>query len=297
MWVIYQWIKKNSYPLLAISLFLFSFNQILQYQIYQHSFYFNSSIAFIRSIDEWRSNFTNFINLRIENEKLKAENVYLRNSIAYSDSLISLYDQIQGDTSYIDTLSTPGKSRKISYSYISAKVIRNSTNRPDNYFYLDKGSVHGITEQMAVMGPEGIVGVVIQTTKHYSVGMSVLNSKFETTPILKRLGLREGVLKWDGTNSRSLSLDEISRTEKVKKGDLVLTSNYSTIFPPYQPIGKVKRINSNTSSQFLEIEVELATDFNKLNNVYCVSTRFKNEMDSLQNSTIFSPSNNNSGNK
>ncbi len=289
MWVIYQWIKKNSYPLLAFSLFLFSFNQILQYQIYQHSFYFNSSISFIRSIDEWRSNFTSFVNLKTENDKLRTENLFLRNSIAYSDSLIGLYDQIKGDTTYLDTLTSTDKIRKISYDYISAKVIRNSTNRPDNYFYLDKGSVHGIKEQMAVVGPEGIVGVIIQTTKHYSVGMSVLNSKFETTPLLKRLGLREGVLKWNGSDSRVMSLDEISRTEKVKRGDVVLTSNYSSIFPPYQPIGKVKKVNTNTSSQFLEIEIELSTNFNKLNTVYCVSTRFKNEMDSLENSPLISP--------
>lgn len=289
MWVIYQWIKKNSYPLLAFSLFLFSFNQILQYQIYQHSFYFNTSISFIRSIDEWRTNFTSFVNLKTENEKLRNENLFLRNSISYSDSLIGLYDQIKGDTSYLDTLTSLGKTRKISYDYVSAKVIKNSTNRPDNYFYLDKGSVHGIKEQMAVMGPEGVVGVIIQTTKHYAVGMSVLNSKFETTPLLKRLGLREGVLKWNGSDSRIMNLDEISRTEKVKAGDLVLTSNYSSIFPPYQPIGKVKKVNTNTSSQFSEIEVELSTNFNKLNTVYCVSTRFKNEMDSLQNSPLISP--------
>jgi rod shape-determining protein MreC len=86
-----------------------------------------------------------------------------------------------------------------------------------------------------------------------------------------------------------MNLDEISRTEKVKAGDLVLTSNYSSIFPPYQPIGKVKKVNTNTSSQFSEIEVELSTNFNKLNTVYCVSTRFKNEMDSLHNSPLISP--------
>ncbi len=295
MWVIYQWIKKNSYPLLAIALFFFSFNQILQYQIYQHSFYFNSSISFVRSIDQWRSNITGFINLKTENEQLRNENLYLRNAIAYSDSLIGLYDQIKGDTGYIDTISTPGKRRKISYDFVSAKVIRNTTNRPENYFYIDKGSVHGIKEQMAVLGPEGVVGVIIQTTKHYSVGMSLLNSKFETTPFLQRTGLREGVLKWDGENSNSVTLDEINRTAKIKVGDAVLTSNYSSIFPPYQPIGKVKRVNTNNTSQFLEIEVELATNFNKINTVYCVSTRFKNEMDSLQNSILTNPMSNNNG--
>ncbi len=288
MWILIRWIKHNSYPLFALILFGFSINQVLRYHIYQHSFYFKSSTAFFRTIDQWKSNVTEFVNLKQENIDLRNENIALRNQLKINSYQFNKYR----DTQYFDSLNSKYPNLKTAYSYITTKVIRNSTNSPDNFFYINHGKLQGITPGMAVISPSGVVGVILDCTDNFSRGMSLLNSKFEITPYIPELDLRQGVLKWDGKHSNRGELLEVNRTEPVKKGMKILTSNYSSIFPPNIPIGTIEYINPESKSHYHEIRVKLATDFSRLNNVYCIKYHFKNELDSLNMSSTINPNNN-----
>jgi rod shape-determining protein MreC len=112
--------------------------------------------------------------------------------------------------------------------------------------------------------------------------MSVLNSNFEITSWIPKIGLRQGAVKWDFKNTSSGIIDEINRSEAIKKGQNVLTSNYSSIFPPGTPIGKIARVVNSEKSQYLQIRVRFATDFKRLNHVYCVKNLFSQTLDQLK---------------
>lgn len=277
MFVVIQWIKKNLYPLFAILLFGFAFNQILRFQIYQHSFYFNSSISFLRTIDLWKSNFTSYFHLTEENESLKLENLKLRNQLFVNKST----NQIFKDTQYFDSISKSLPNYKVVYTYLRANVIKNSTNSRNNYFIIDQGSKQGIEPGMAVIGPLGIVGIIINCSDNYARGMSVLNSKFEITPYLPKLELRQGFISWQGNDAQYCDLKEVNRIEKVRPGMEVVTSNYSSIFPPNIPIGKIYSVSKQTKSNFHQLKIKLSTDFNRLNTIYCIKNNYQPEIDSL----------------
>lgn len=117
MFIILQWLKRNSYPLLALLLFAFSVNQILKFQIYQHSYYYNSSVSFFRTVDTWRSNVASYLNLKGENENLKNENLRLRSQLGLNRSV----NQTFKDTSYLDSISKSLNNYKVVYTYLSAK--------------------------------------------------------------------------------------------------------------------------------------------------------------------------------
>ena len=155
MFIILQWLKRNSYPLLALLLFAFSVNQILRFQIYQHSYYYNSSVSFFRTIDTWRSNVLAYLNLKVENENLKNENLILRSQLGINNSPIQSFR----DTSYYDSISKVLNHYKVVYTYLPANVIKNTYNSRNNYFIIDQGSKQGIEDGMAVICPQGIVGV------------------------------------------------------------------------------------------------------------------------------------------
>ncbi len=282
MFVLIKWLRKYSYPLVALLLFSFSVNQILRYQIYQHSFYFQSSITFFRTVDSWRSNVANYFQLRHDNEILANENIQLRNQLKIGLIKNSSFK----DTSYVDSISKDLTNYRVMYSYIKANVIRNTTNSSNNFFTIDQGKDQGIYPGMAVMNPEGIVGVIVGCSKNFSRGMSVLNSKFGLTPLIPEMNLRQGVINWKGINSKFVDLDEINRTEKVKKGMIVVTSNFSSIFPPNIPIGRIEKVESPLNSQYHKISLKLATNFNKLNQVYCIKNNFNNEIDSLNSTNL-----------
>ena len=151
------------------------------------------------------------------------------------------------------------------------------------------GSKQGIEDGMAVICPQGVVGVIINTSDNYARGMSVLNSKFEITPYLPSIELRQGVIGWSGMDYHYAELREVNRTEQVKKGMTVVTSNYSSIFPPNIPIGKVHSVSLKNKSNFHQITLKLATDFNRLNSVYCVKNNYHIEIDSLSNPILDLP--------
>lgn len=279
MFIILQWLKRNSYPLLALLLFLFSVNQVLKFQIYQHSYYFNSSVSFFRTIDTWRSNMLAYLNLKNENVALKNENLRLRGQLAINKS----FDGKFKDTLYMDSISKTLSHYKVVYTYLPANIIKNTYNSRNNYFIIDQGTKQGIEEGMAVICPQGIVGIIINTSENYAQGMSVLNSKFEITPYIPDVELRQGVVGWGGMDYQYAELKEVNRTEQIKKGMRVVTSNYSSIFPPNIPIGTVHDVSLKNKSNFHKITLKLSTDFNRLNTVYCVRNNYKMEIDSLSN--------------
>lgn len=275
MIVIFRWIRNQAYPLLFILLFLSSFIQVIQFNIYQNSVFFNQTLGFHRKIDASKASITQYFNLSNENEKLIAENNLLKQQIQWNLQSPT----IKRDTQFLDT----NTNTRLRYSYINARVIRSTINKRNNFIVLDKGTESGINENMAVIGPAGIVGIVFKASKNYALVLSVLNSKFEITPYLRDITLNQGVLNWNGNNPKYASLNEVNRFEKVKKGMKLFTSNYSLIFPAGVPIGEIDEINTSLKSNFHEITVKLSTDFTRLDHVSIVKVIEQEQLQQLDN--------------
>ncbi len=275
MIVIFRWIRNQAYPLLFILLFLSSFIQVIQFNIYQNSVFFNQTLGFHRKIDASKAYITQYFNLSNENEKLIAENNLLKQQIQWNLQSPT----IKRDTQFLDT----NTNTRLRYSYINARVIRSTINKRNNFIVLDKGTESGINENMAVIGPAGIVGIVFKASKNYALVLSVLNSKFEITPYLRDITLNQGVLNWNGNNPKYASLNEVNRFEKVKKGMKLFTSNYSLIFPAGVPIGEIDEINTSLKSNFHEIVVKLSTDFTRLDHVSIVKVVEQEQLQQLDN--------------
>ena len=106
-----------------------------------------------------------YFGLRKENERLAAENAQLRAQLESSYISYNLREFTKDDTVY-----------KQRYSYTEARVVKNSWNRPNNYIMINKGRKQGIKLDQAVISPQGIVGVVVNTTDNFATIMPVLHS-------------------------------------------------------------------------------------------------------------------------
>ena len=71
----------------------------------------------------------------------------------------------------------------------------------------------------------------------------------------------------------------------MKKGQILLSSNYSNIFPPGIPVAKVIEANKALQQQYQIIKISYATDFSRLHYVYCVKNNTNKELNAL-NSNI-----------
>lgn len=216
---------------------------------------------------------TDYLRLGEENKKLADENSRIRNLFPASY--------------YVDTSSIHSKrdsSSRTLYSYIPARVIQTSTNRINNYIYINKGKDQGIAPRMAVIGPDGVVGIVKSVSNHFSALYSLLHSQVTVSARVRHDGSR-GTIKWDDQSPYYVNLEEITRQEQLHKGDTIFTSGVSRLFPDNIPIGTIEHFELKEPGNFYEIRVKLTTDFKRLDYVYVVNNRMHEEMDSLINKT------------
>lgn len=275
MLVIFRWIRNQAYPLLFALLFLSAWSQILRFHLYQQSIYFNQSLGFYRQIDSWKSDITQYFGLQEKNQELIYENQLLKDQLNWN---LTDYSP-KRNNSYLDSIT----NTIVKYEYIKARVIRSSVGEQNNFIVLDQGYENGVKQHMSVVSPMGIIGIVVESTAHYSLVMSVLNSKFEITPYFKELKASHGVINWNGEDPRYVELEEVNRFVKVKNGMQLFTSNYSLIFPAGIPIGTIVKSSSNLKANFFTIKVKLATDFSKIDMVSVVKNIQQEEIDQLDN--------------
>jgi rod shape-determining protein MreC len=213
---------------------------------------------------------SNYFSLKEENKHLISENEKLKNIISNLEPK---------DIKFSNDLEERG------VYYISANVIKNSVHLPHNIITIDKGQKHGIKEDMAVVSDAGIVGVVVNTGKHYSIVISILNMKLGISGKIKRTGYF-GDIKWDGQDYRYVYLYDIPVYSSVYKGDEIVTSGFSNFFPEGIKIGTIDSFQKEQESSFYRIKVKLSQDFKNLENVYVIDFKGKDEIEELQDSTI-----------
>ncbi len=167
------------------------------------------------------------------------------------------------------------------YIYTPAQVVGNSISRVNNYITLNKGRKHGMEPDMAVVSASGILGYVLDCSDKFSICISILNRDFRTSGRIKGTDFY-GSVYWDGFSSEHVMLSEISRYAKVDIGDTVLTTNYSSIFPPDLMIGTVDRVELVNNDTYYDVRVKLMNNMSSLYNVMVIKYTDGNEQRDLE---------------
>ena len=194
-----------------------------------------------------------FINYRVENEKLAQENLALRQEL----------DLYKAAADAVDSVRT-----QAGYKYILARVVKNSTNKQHNFIILNRGRNDGIETGMGVITDNGVVGVVNAVQDNYSQVLSFLSADQRVSAKIAGNGTF-GPLAWRGRSVRQARMSEIPEHTEVNPGDTILTSGFSTIYPPDIPLGKVTKVFDNGVS--IDINVELFQNFGAIQHVYVVA--------------------------
>jgi rod shape-determining protein MreC len=79
-------------------------------------------------------------------------------------------------------------------------------------------------------------------------------------------------------------MSDVSRYARVEAGDTVVTTGYSSIFPPDAPIGTVERCDPSDNGAYFNLRVRLWADFSALRDVLVVRIESAAERTSLEES-------------
>ncbi len=244
-----------------------AFSLIVNKNNFQHSVAFRAINSISSGMYSISSSVINYFNLRDINNSLSEENTNLKNQI------VKLENQLNA----IDSAYIPSDNN---ITYIEALVINNSVNRPNNYMLINKGLRDGVNDNMAVVGADGIVGIVSTTSNQFAIVETLLNNKSSFSSRLSRTG-EVGQLKWDGISFEYAELADIPRHVSVSQGDTVVTSGYSTIFPRDIMIGTVEKASLTESDATYNIKVRLATNFKNIRYVKVIKNNNAEEIEKI----------------
>ena len=262
-------VRNNAFFVFAFLEF-FSVYLLVQNNEKQNQVFLSSANSVVGGVYSFSNKLLQYRNLVTVNQQLADENAKLK------EQLESSYFNHR-----VDTQQIKDKTYQQQYRYTTASVVNNSISRQNNFLTIDRGSMHGIKEHSGVVSAAGIVGIVTKVSAHYSVVMSLLNRNTRISAKLSRTGYF-GQLLWNGNNPNVMILGEISKQAKVKIGDSVVTSGFSSIYPSGIYIGKVKMHEIEPGSAFYTLYVDLAADLGKIEHVFVVDNIFRNETDKLE---------------
>ncbi len=264
--------------LLFLLLEVLSFVLIFNYNTYQKSKFLNSSNRITASIYNSFNSVVSYFGLNEVNRKLSEENAMLRTLLSDIPNVNVSKDSILALVEIKDSV----------YQYFSARVINNSVNKQYNYITLNKGRKHGIKPDQGIVNSDGVVGVITSASESYSVGFSILNKRWGVSAKLKKSGTF-GPISWDGKDFRYVNLNGIPFHVELNKGDTIVTSSYSSVFPEGILIGTVDDFEEPTGENYYIIKVKLAVDFKALSYVEVVENLRRNEIRELENQQINDP--------
>ncbi|MCQ2289805.1 MAG: rod shape-determining protein MreC [Muribaculaceae bacterium] len=242
---------------------------------YQQSVYLSSANGISSTVYEGYSGISSYFGLKSVNEDLQARNTELELEVAQLKKQLNNYKLQIPDTTGILAKSKPD------FTYVVANVISNSVAQPANFITIDRGSEDGIVPEMGVVGHNGVVGIVNVVGKHSARIISLINPYIRLSCKVKKNG-KFGTLKWIGEDYRYATLTELPRDGKYTKGDSVVTSGYSALFPEGIMVGIVEGEDKTQSSNFMAVKVRLSTDFSQLKNVSALNNKMRVELKALE---------------
>lgn len=267
---LFVFIWKNHFFFLFLTLEILAFSMIIRNNYYPESVYFQSANQITGSVSKTWNQISDYFHLKETNKKLAQEITRLTSHLPQNYIVSDRSVFYVNDTLY-----------KQQYSFINAKVIKNTVNKRNNYIMLDKGYRQGVKKDMGVICSNGVAGIVSEVSANFSVAISVLHKESRISAKLKKNN-QKGILIWEGPNYRYGKLTDIPAHVDVKKGDTLVTSGNSLIFPEGLLIGFVDDFSMNKEGSYFHITVRFSADYNNLSYVSLVYNLYRNEQLQLE---------------
>jgi len=232
------------------------------------AWYFSASNVLRGETQSLYSEVTDYFHLKKVNGDLTQENQQLQEQL---NLLLALHD-----TSTLPTIQKTG------YDFIPAKVVGNSMYLSKNTMLLNKGTTDSIQKDMGVIAPTGLVGIVAEVSENYAVVLSLLNKASLISAKIMPYNYT-GTVYWEGADTRTVLMRDLPTHIYINKGDTIVTSGFSSIFPEGVMIGTVRNYGIDRNKTNYKVEVELSTLFASLQWVYIVKNLAKEEQNELLN--------------
>ena len=199
--------------------------------------FFSPIISVLSKPIQWIRNggtyFQNWAQTYHENERLKAENENLLKWRSLALELSAEQKELKEYLNYIP----PQKTR-----HLLAEIALDEGSAFTRSFVVSAGSEQGVTKGMLAFSPKGLFARVVEVMPNYSRVMA-LTDYLSRVPVWVGENKVSAVLIGDNTSRPYLQF--LHENEKVKSGDIVITSGYVGVYPAGLVIGTLDEVQED----------------------------------------------------
>lgn len=199
-----------------------------------------------------------FASLREENKKLRNRLELLSRKLEETKTICDENLRLQGLLDF---------KKSVPYATIPAQVIARDPSNWSNSLVIDRGSNHGIRQNMAVLSTRGLVGRVAAVGKYSSKVLLITDPNSKVGVLIQR-NRQGGVLV--GRPDGRCRMIYISLDSDVSRGDKVITAGLGAVFPKNILIGEVMGVYKEPGRIYKYAIVKSAQELSRLEEVLCI---------------------------
>ena len=202
----------------------------------------------------WRGYFY-LVGLEEENQTLKQEVEELKLQLNRYREADLANERLRALLNFKKSIATP---------LLPAQIVAFDPSGWFQTILIDKGRSDGVSQNMAVVSSEGLVGRVIGVSNHHAKVLLILDGNSAVDGFIQRSRAR-GVLV--GLGRELCLLKYVQRNEDVQVGDQVISSGMGGVLPKGLLLGTVQEVVRGSSGLFQRVEVKPAVNFSRLEEV------------------------------
>lgn len=166
----------------------------------------------------------------------------------------------------------------LSNNVVPARVLSKLISNTQGNFIINVGSDDGIQRGMPVITEKGLVGIINSTNKDFSIVKTLFNSQLKIAVASQRSNY-QAILGWNGER---LIIKDVPSTIDFQLGDILVTSDLSTIFPHNIPVAIVVKKDVSYSKVLINIIAEPIENINSCSFVFVSKVIPNKEIDSIK---------------
>lgn len=194
--------------------------------------------------------------LQTQIEQLRQENLNLHEITAENVRLRTMLDY---------------KTKNQQLDLVTATVVSRDPGSWTNNIIINRGTNEGISKDMPVITPHGVVGHVVGVYANTAKVQLIIDPRSAVGALVQRPESRvAAIVEGNGVTPLAPRMVNISRDADVIKGDQIITSGFGGIYPKGLAVGEVNDVINDEGGLLKYAVVKPAVDFDRLEEVFVI---------------------------
>ncbi len=160
------------------------------------------------------------------------------------------------------------KQAAIQFDLVAASVIGRESASWSSVILINRGTLDGVANNMAVVTEMGLVGHVVEAGVSSSKVQLLIDPRSSVGTLIQRPESRvAGIVEGDIKNPNHPRMVNIPKDSDVKVDDMVVTSGFGGVYPKGLVVGKIIEIRNEEGGLLEYGVIDTSVDFQKLEDV------------------------------